>query len=101
MTTTGRWGTDSLEVLHDKNISISNPIRAQRGWKITNTVILPLAFGWRRSQVVTFTAFRLQGPRFKPWPGHKFEEKKFCFRSTPAVVKACSVRPIKTPLGKT
>ena len=41
--------------------------------------------GWRHSWVVTFMAIRLRGPGFKPRP----ENKNFCFRRTPAVVKAC------------
>ena len=45
--------------------------------------------GCRRSGVVTFTAIRLRDPGFKPRPGHKFENENFCFRHTPAVVKAC------------
>src|SRR6218665_3257203 len=54
---------------------------------------------WRRSRVVTFTAIRLRGPGFKSWPGQKFENENFCFRRTPAVLKACHLcrmRPIKT-----
>src|SRR6218665_768199 len=54
--------------------------------------------------VVTFKAIRLRGPRFKPRQGQKFENENFCFRRTPAVVKACHpfrMRPIKTPLYKT
>ena len=65
---------------------------------------LDKTLGWRRSRVVTFTAIRLRGPAFKPRPGQKFENKNFCFRRTPAVVKACHpcrVRQIKTPLYKT
>ena len=57
--------------------------------------------GRRRSRVVTFTAIRLRGPGFKPRPRQKFENENFCFRRTPAVVKACHlcrVRPIKMPL---
>src|SRR6218665_1173883 len=41
---------------------------------------------------------------FKPRPGQKFENENFCFRHTPAVVKACHpfrVRLIKTLLYKT
>src|SRR6218665_3703576 len=44
------------------------------------------------------------GTRFKHRPGQKFENENFCFRRTPAVVKACHpcrARPIKTPLYKT
>jgi len=60
--------------------------------------------GCRRNRVVTFTAIRLRGPGFKPRPGQKLENENFCFRRTPAVVKACHpcrVRLIKTPLYKT
>src|SRR6218665_2539398 len=56
------------------------------------------------SQVVTFTAIRLRGSGFKLRPGQKFENENFCFRRTPAVVKACHpcrVRLIKMPLYKT
>src|SRR6218665_4213982 len=75
----------------------------------TNVVVysgtdIVVGAGWRGSRVVMFTAIRLRGLRFKPWPGQKFENKNFCFRRTPAVVKAChpcTVRPIKTPLYKT
>src|SRR6218665_1332816 len=55
-------------------------------------------------RVVTFTAIRLRGPGFKTRPRQKFENENFCFRRTPAVVKACHscrVRLIKTPLYKT
>src|SRR6218665_3610855 len=58
-------------------------------------------WGCRHSRVVTFTAIRLRGPGFKPRPRQKFENENFCFRRTPAVVKACHlcrVRPIKMPL---
>src|SRR6218665_1748081 len=46
--------------------------------------------GCRRSRVVTYalSAIRLRGPGFKPRPGQKFENEHFCFRCTPAVVKA-------------
>jgi len=57
--------------------------------------------GCRRSRVVTFSAIR---PWLKARPGQKFENENFCFRRTPAVVKACHpcrVRLIKTPLHKT
>jgi len=61
-------------------------------------------FGGRhRSRVVTFTAIRLRGPGLKPRPGQKSENENFCFRRTPAVVKACHpcrVGLIKTPLYK-
>src|SRR6218665_2987863 len=60
--------------------------------------------GCRRSRAVTFTAIRLRGPGLKSRPGQKFENKNFCFRRTPAVVKACHpcrVRLVKTPLYKT
>src|SRR6218665_526133 len=67
--------------------------------KIRPTVNL----GCRRSRVFTFTVIRLRGPKFTPRPGQKFENEHFCFRRTPAVVKACPpcrVRLIKTPLYK-
>src|SRR6218665_1323620 len=57
--------------------------------------------GCRRSRGVTFTAIRLRGPGFKLRLGQKFENEHFCFRRTPAVVKACHpcrVRLIKTPI---
>ena len=38
--------------------------------------------GVRRSLVVTFAAIRLQGPRFKPRPGQKFETR-FLFPAHP------------------
>src|SRR6218665_2060086 len=60
--------------------------------------------GCRRSRVVTFTAIRLRGPGFKPRLGQTFENETFCFRRTPAVVKACRpcrARLIKRPLYKT
>src|SRR6218665_3016513 len=47
------------------------------------------SLGCRCSRVVTFTTTRLRGPGFNPWPGQKFEKGNFCFRRTPAVVKAC------------
>ena len=59
-----------------------------------NLLNLPLLRHW-------FMAIRLRGPGFKPRKGQKFENENFCFRRTPAVVKACQpcrVRPIKTPL---
>src|SRR6218665_2235179 len=58
--------------------------------------------GCHRSRVVKFTATRLRGPGFKPRPGQKIENENFCFKRTPAVVKACHPRRvrliIKTPL---
>ena len=38
-----------------------------------------MRMGWRRSRVVTFTAIRLRGPGFKPWPGQKFENENLYF----------------------
>src|SRR6218665_855719 len=69
-------------------------------WASTRSYVL---LGCRRSRVVTLTAIRLRGPGFKPQPGQTFESEYFCFRRTPAVVKACHscrVRLIKTPLYK-
>src|SRR6218665_2193803 len=60
--------------------------------------------GGRRSRGGTFTAIRRRGPGVKTRPGAKIGNKNFCFRRTPAVLKACHLcrmRPIKTPLYKT
>src|SRR6218665_208111 len=78
------------------NVSVQIYIRVHFECEINKT-----HRGCRRSRVVTFMAIRLRGSGFKPRPEQKFENENFCFRRTPAVVKACHpcrVRPIKTPL---
>ena len=79
-----------------------NRLLTTRFWEIT--LVYFLLWGCRHNRVVTFKAIRLWGPGFKPRPGQKFENKNFCFRHTPVVVKACHpcrVMPINTPLYKT
>ena len=69
----------SFDFVNLKTITLclKTPIKAlSNAWLMFNTNMYFILFiGMRCNLVVTFAAIRLQGPRFKPRPGQKFETR--------------------------